>query len=507
MRQQLKRLGSDTAIYGISTIIGRALNFLLLPFYTNVLLPGEYGIVSYVFSIIAFVNVFYSYGMESAYFKYSSTLEIGTKKQNFSTPFISLVVSSTAFSLLMVMQAGPIAGAMNIPASLTAVIYCAAGVLAFDAMSIVPFAALRMEHQPRVFAAIKTANILITVGMNILLLAVMRMGVIGIFISNLLASGCTILMLLPTIRRLLTPAIEGSLMKALLRFGLPFVPAGLATMAVQVIDRPILRALTDDATVGIYQANYRLGIFMMLIVQMYDFAWRPFYFSTAKEPNAKQVFARVLTYLVLFMSGMFLLVSFFVGDIVKISFFGHHLIHPSYWVGLNLVPVVMAGYMFLGVSNNLSAGIYIEKKTRYMAPIAFVGALVNIGANYLLIPPMGMLGAAWATLLAYFAMAAVLYVVVRNIYPITYEAGRLWKIVVATAVVFGIYTYLPLDAAGLLVNVSVKTGLLALFAGMMYVMKFFEARELVVLKNMLFRSKESGGGAEEVPGPIDGTGI
>ena len=507
MRQQLKRLGSDTAIYGISTIIGRALNFLLLPFYTNILLPGEYGIVSYVFSIIAFVNVLYSYGMESAYFKYSSTLEIGTKEQNFSTPFMALVVSSAVFTLFIVMEAGSIAAAMSISTELHAVIYYAAGVLAFDAMAIVPFAALRMERRPRVFARIKFLNILITVVMNILLLVVVRMGVMGIFISNLVASLSTILMLLPTIRRNFTIRLDGSLMKALLRFGLPFVPAGLATMAVQVIDRPILRSLTDDATVGIYQANYRLGIFMMLIVQMYDFAWRPFYFSTAKDPNARKIFARVLTYLVLFMCGVFLLVSLFVGDIVKIEFFGHHLIHPSYWVGLDLVPVVLAGYLFLGISNNMSAGIYIEKKTTYMPPIAFVGAVVNVGANYLLIPTMGMLGAAWATLFAYVAMAAVLYVAVQNIYPITYEVGRLWKIAVAAIVVFGIYKYFPLDGATTLTSISVKIGLMALFAGMMYAMKFFEGRELVMMKSFIGRSKETGGIEEESRPPIGGSGI
>src|SRR6185436_306807 len=114
MRAQLKRLGSDTAIYGISTILGRALNFLLLPFYTNVLLPGDYGIVSYLFSIIAFVNVLYVYGMESSYFKYSSTLEIGTKKQNFSTPFVALLVSSLGFSAIIALASGQIASALNI---------------------------------------------------------------------------------------------------------------------------------------------------------------------------------------------------------------------------------------------------------------------------------------------------------------------------------------------------------------------------------------------------------
>lgn len=369
--------------------------------------------------------------------------------------------------------------------------------LALDAMAIVPFAALRMEHKPRVFAAIKFFNILITVGLNIVLLVVFRMGVKGIFISNLAASACTMLMLLPTMRHKFTPDVSPALLRALLRFGLPFIPAGLATMAVQVIDRPILRALTDDVTVGIYQANYRLGIFMMLVVQMYDFAWRPFYFSNAREPNAKQLFARVLTYLFFSMSGIFLVVSFFINDFVKINFFGHHLIHPNYWGGLGLVPVVLAGYMFLGISNNMSAGIYIEKKTSYMPPITFVGAGVNVLANFLLIPSMGMLGAAWATFLAYGSMAIVLYFVVQRVYPIEYEFARLFKIAIAAGIPFLLYEIVPIEGLGWWLTFFFRLGLLATFALLMYVMKFFEKRELETLRKMFSRTER---GADDDPG-------
>ena len=292
MLNTIKRLGTETAIYGISTILGRFLNFLLVPFYTNILPPGDYGIVAYVYSIIAFVNVVYSYGMESAYFKYSSTLEIGSRRENFSTPFLSLLGTSAAFSAAIVVLASPIAGALSLPVRFGPVVFYSAAILALDALAIIPFASLRMEHKAKTFATIKFLNIVINVGMNLVLLIVFRMGVIGVFISGLAASAVTVLMLLPVIFRHLTWSFHSSLWKALLRFGLPYIPSGLSAMAMQVIDRPILRALTDDATVGIYQANYRLGIFMMLVVSMYDYAWRPFFFATAKEPNAKQIFAR-----------------------------------------------------------------------------------------------------------------------------------------------------------------------------------------------------------------------
>jgi O-antigen/teichoic acid export membrane protein len=496
MFHHLKRLGTETAIYGISTILGRFLNFLLVPFYTNVLAPGDYGIVAYVYSLIAFVNVLYSYGLESAYFKYSSTLEIGTEKQNFSTPFISLFGSSILFSIILGILASPIARMIDVPAQYGSILFYTVGILAFDAIAIIPFAALRMKHKAKLFATIKFLNIAINVGLNLVLLIVFKMGVVGVFISGLAASALTVVMVLPTILRSLTGDFNLPLWKALLKFGLPYIPSGLAAMAIQVIDRPILRALTDDATVGIYQANYRLGIFMMLVVSMYDYAWRPFYFSTAKESNAKEIFARVLTYLVLSMSVIFLALTFFIGDIAKISIFGRHIIGPGYWGGLNIVPVVLLGYLFLGISTNLSAGIYIEKKTKYAPLVTGVGAVVNVVANLLLIPPFGMLGAAWATFLAYFIMALAMYVVVQRIYPVRYEIVRLWKIAFALAAVVMLFYFVPvgtLIGSGEL-TVAWKIALILLFLILMFAMKFFKAGEISAIKKLWNRREEKGSG-------------
>jgi len=492
MFQQIKRLGSETAIYGISTILGRFLNFLLVPFYTNVLAPGDYGIVAYVYSLIAFVTVIYSYGMESSYFKYSSTLEIGTTKQNFSTPFVSLFGTSIIFSIILAFLASPISRMINVPVDYESIVLYTIGILAFDAIAIIPFAALRMEHKAKLFATIKFLNIVVNVGMNLVLLLVFRMGVIGVFISGLTASILTVLILLPTIFRYLTKEFSLPLWKALMKFGLPYIPSGLAAMAIQVIDRPILRALTDDATVGIYQANYRLGIFMMLIVSMYDYAWRPFYFSTAKETNAKEIFARVLTYLVLFMSAIFLVLTFFIGDIAKISIFGRHIIGSSYWGGLNIVPIVLLGYVFLGISTNLSAGIYIEKKTKYSPLVTGVGAVVNVAANLLLIPPLGMLGAAWATFIAYFIMAVTMYFVVQRIYPVNYEFSRLLKATGSAAVVIMLYYLIPVDAFtnSMTIVFLWKIFLIVLFLLLMYVMKFFKAGEISIIKRLWKRREE-----------------
>jgi O-antigen/teichoic acid export membrane protein len=481
MFAQIRRLGTDTAIYGISTVIGRFLSFLLVPFYTNVLRPGENGMAANVYSIIAFLNVVWVYGMESAYFKYSSTGEIGTPRQNFSTPFISLCATSLVLSGIMAAFSPTFSTWMEIPAGRGVIVLYAAGILLLDTLAVVPFASLRMERKPMFFASLKVLNIAVNVGCNLLLLLVFHAGVEGIFLSGLIASGVTLVALVPTIARRFTRDFSLPLYRALVKFGLPYVPAGLAAIVIQVIDRPIMLLLTNLAVVGVYQVNYRLGIFMMLIVSMYDFAWRPFFLSHASEPGAKDLFARALTYCVAGMTGVFLAVSMFIGDVIRIRMFGRYIIHPDYWGGLSIVPVVLLAYMFLGIYNNLVAGVYIEKKTQRLPAITLAGALVNIAANFLLIPIMGMMGGAVATLLAYAAMALVLYLDVRKFYPVRYE----WRRIAHIAAVAGVtYLFFCLVDAGPY-HIAWKFLLLLFFCITLYVTRFFVPEEMVALRRLI----------------------
>ncbi len=435
MIDKLKSLGADTAVYGVSTIVGRFLNFLLVPFYTNVLATSQYGVVATVYSYIAFMNIIYMYGMESAFFKYASTKEIGNDREIFSTPFMSVVTTSILFSALIFFNSVRLAGPLEVPVAYADTIRYSALMLLLDSLAVIPFAALRLERKVKTFATIKVTNIIVNVTANVILLLKYHMGVEGIFISGVIASSVTLLLLLPTILRKLGFSFRKDLYKALLRFGLPYIPAGLGAMMVQVIDRPILLALTNESTVGIYQANYRLGIFMMLIVSMYDYAWRPFFLTHASEPNAKQMYSRILTYFVLFSSVVVLLVSLYIDDIVRIHVFHRFVINPAYWSGLGIVPIILLGYLFNGMYVNFMAGIYIEKKTSHLPYITGIGAFINVAINLLLIPRFGMFGAAWATFFAYAGMATAIYFVSQRFYPVRYELGRLTKLGIALGIV------------------------------------------------------------------------
>lgn len=479
MREQIARLGADTAVYGLSTILGRFLTFLLTPVYANLLVPADLGVVATLYAYIAFLNVVYGYGMESAYFRFAAERETWSAREVFTVPFLSVTGTGLLFSLLLAAGAGPLGALTALPED---IISLAAGVLALDAAAIIPFAALRAERRAKLFAAVRLAGIVLNVALNLLFLVVWDGGIRGILLSNLLSSGAVLLLLLPVILRRLGGAWRKDLHAALLRFGLPLVPAGIATMMIQVIDRPILEALTDRAAVGIYQANYRLGIFMMLVVSTFDFAWRPFSLAHGRDPGAPRLFARILTYFLLVGTGIFLALSFFLEDIVRIPLIaGRSILPEPYWSGLPVIPVVLLAYLCLGFSNNIVAGIYIEKRTAMLPPVTFLGAALNVGANFLLIPVWGIMGAAVATLVSYAGMAAVLAVLVRKVYPVEYETARLLKILGAGALLYGAFLFVR-DLPGALVW---KGGLLAGFAGLMGLLRFFDATELKALGGMV----------------------
>jgi len=431
MLRDIKTLGRETLIYGLSTVVARLLNFLLLPFYTHYLTTSEYGVVAAVFAYVAFFNILYQYGMDQAYMRFAS--EPGrSREETFSTAMWSLAATSLLFSALLYLLADPLAALGGIPGWGGLVRY-SAGILAFDALTVVPFADLRLQHRAWLFASLKTVNIVLNLLLNVFFLARMGLGVRGVFLASLATSAATLLLLAPAMARKLRPVFPKSLYRELLRFGWPLVPAGLGSMAVQVIDRPILLRLADESTVGIYQANYRLGIFMMLVVNMFDQAWRPFFLQKARDADSGPVFGRVLTYYLIGGFWIVLVLSLFIPDIVRLPIRGRPIIHPAYWAGLGIVPVVLAGYLFNGAYVNFMASVTLSKRTDVLPWVTLLGAAVKILGTFALVPYWRMMGAAWATLLAYASMAAALYAIGQRVYPIPYERGRLAHAALAAA--------------------------------------------------------------------------
>jgi O-antigen/teichoic acid export membrane protein len=439
---KLKELSKDTAVYGISTILGRFLNFLLVPFYTHVFLPEEYGIVSNVYAVVALLNILFLYGLDSAFMKYAANKEDAPEKEIFSTPFLSVLVSSFLFSILIIILQEPILSFLGVPGEFSFLIYFVSSILFIDALSAIPFIKLRLERKAKKFALFKFLNIAVNVLLNLVLVLILGFGVEAVFIGNLAASLFSFFLLFPDIRKYFIPEFNTELYKKLLKFGLPYLPAGFASIIIQVIDRPILEHLTDLHTVGIYQANHKLGILMMLFVNMFQFAWQPFFLQNAKEERAKEIFSRVLTYFTMTGSIILVMLSLFISDIVQLNIFGRTIIGPAYWGGLFIVPVVLLGYLFNGIYFVFTAGIFIKEKTIYIPFITAAAAIVNIALNLILIPYIGMMGSAIAALFSYIIMAVSLFFVTQHFYKINYELGKIARIFLSITVTTALYFWL-----------------------------------------------------------------
>ncbi|MBK7447063.1 MAG: oligosaccharide flippase family protein [Ignavibacteria bacterium] len=479
MFDKIKNLSKDTLIYGTNTIIGRFLGFFLVPFYTNKFLPEEYGIITIIYSYIAILNVFFSIGLESGYMKFASTREVGTEKQNFSTPYIIVLFNSFLLSCLIFFFSSELTSVFQIDSSYGYLIKYSAVILFFDTIVLIPFALLRLNNKAKSFAGIKITNIVLNVLLNIILISFFNFGIEAVFISNLIASIVTFILLLPLLKKNFSFSINKDLLKELLKFSLPWIPAGIAANLVQIIDRPILKYLTDDKIVGIYTANYKLGIFMMLVVSMFEFAWRPFFLNNAKEPDAKKIFSKVLTIFVLFCSVVFLIISFFIEDIVKINLpFNYNLIGKAYWEGLEIVPVILFAYILYGIYINFMAGIYIEKKTKYLPLITGAGAVANIISNFILIPEYSYMGAAISTLISYAVMMTGIFLVSQKYYKINYEYKKVGLIFLSLLTVSGLYFYLENNFQ---IYWLYKFGFLFLFIIIILVFKVVNLKSLKIL--------------------------
>lgn len=427
--------------------------------------------------------------MEAAYFRFAADKDAVHDKTIFSTPFLSLVTTSVVFSLIIIVLRSWLGALVNPyhtihPETMDTVVELSTVILFFDTLCILPFASLRLQHKPIHFSVLRFINIFLQVVLNVLFVVGLRYGIMGIFLGNALASVITFLCITPVIAKLFAFSFSKKTLYEFLSFGLPYVPSALSTIVLQVIDRPIMQHLTDDAHVGIYSANYRLGTIMMIFVSMFEYAWRPFFLQYASQPDAKRVFSRVLTYFTLIGAAIFLLVSFFVGDIAGIAIFGKHtIIDARYWSGLSIVPIVLAAYIFNGFYTNMIVGIYIEKRTKLLPLITGAAALSNIVGNFILIPLMGIAGAAWATFISYALMAYLIYRVTQGFYPMNYEWNRILKIGMVMIAAFALSLVAQSFAAGVLL-IACKIVLLVLVGAAFFALKFFSKGEIATLKTM-----------------------
>jgi len=458
MLRELRGLARETAVYGLSTVLGRMLSFLLTPLYSHLLEPSDNGAMQALYAYIAFLTVIYGLGLDTAY------LRLGRRdgkadESAFASAYLTVAGAAIAASALMSLAAAPLARAVGLPTEMAILIRYGAWILAADAAMLIPYAELRGSHRAGAYAGIKLIGITMNLVLAYVFVRVMHLGLRGVFLANLVASLSSLAMLSPVIlARLGRP--DRARLKEMLSFGVPLVVAGMGSMVVQVADRPILAKAAGLAAAGIYGTCYKLGIGMMLLVGMFDQAWKPFILERADRPDAGALIARVLTYFAALSSGALLAIVFFIGPLVQAPLFGGQpLIHPSFWSGLSVVPIVTLAYLFNGLYFIMLAPLMLDKRTGAVSAATWAGAAVNILLNWLLIPRLGMMGAAWATLAAYAAMAAVVWTLGRASRPVPYEWRRLAILAGWTAALWWPASSVGLPARGVLL-VAYPAGLL-----------------------------------------------
>ena len=430
-----KQLAGQTAIYGLSSIVGRLLNVLLVPLYTRVFEVGEYGVVTQVYSYVALFNILFTYGLGTAFFRFFQS-EKGNEKV-YSTSLISIVISSVFLALLIIIFSDSIASLMLSGVSEGSYyIKIFAGILATDAIVAIPFAKLRQENKAKRFAFLRLVNIGIYIGLNLFFLVLCpillkndsyswirnfynpSVGIGYIFISNLLASGITMLMLSPEIFKI-SLKFDSKLWKQMIIYAFPLMIVGFSGMINETFDRVLIPFLIQNKSeamiqLGIYGACYKLSIIMTLFIQTFNYAAEPFFFNHSTKENPQRVYAQVMKYFVIICAFIFLGVMLYI-DIIK------HFIGPDYRSGLGVVPILLMANLCLGVYYNLSIWYKLTTKTKLGAWVAFFGAIVTLIFNFWLIPILGYMGAAWATLICYASMMILSYYAGQKHYPVNYD--------------------------------------------------------------------------------------
>ncbi|MFA6481782.1 MAG: oligosaccharide flippase family protein [Bacteroidales bacterium] len=445
---QVKKLAGQTMVYGLGSILPRVLNFLVLTsFYTGLFGKGPYGILSELYAWLALALVIIEFGMESGFFRFAKDHDAVRKAFSHATGLISVL--ALIWMGLVYANIGQISDLIHYKNNQNYIIWMA-WIVAIDSIALVPFAKIRQDGKARRFALLKMANVLINIALVIIFLVLFpwldrtvgklpgwlydpNLGVGYVFLANLMTSALMLLLLIPEFR-FFQWKFDRKFMGKLLAYSAPLVLVGLAGSINDSGDKIFVKLITGDlGQVGIYSSNYRIAVLMTLFIQMFRYAFEPFLFKVSKDKNAEETYALVMKYFVITGLCLFLITSLNI-DIFKVLL----LRKKEFWPGQTVVPIVLLGNFFLGIYYNLSVWYKVKDLTRYAAIMAGAGALITIVLNFTLVPVIGYMGAAWATLACYASMMVISYFWGRRMYPVPYETGLLLAWTALALVLYGI---------------------------------------------------------------------
>lgn len=492
MSNPLKKLAGQTVIYGLGTILPRFLNYLLTPILTRQFLPAEYGINSVLFSYISFLNVIFTYGMETTFFAFYSRFD--DKNRVYSTAVISLLSSSVFFSILLFSFSPLISDVLSKPNAYYPVSFISWSILiiAIDAMTVIPFAKMRAENKAMKFSLMKLLNVVLNFGLTVFFVQVCKsaydhhednflahfydpdIGIGYVFLATLIANFITLLLLSPELFSI-NFSLDTLLLKEMLTYTWPLIILGLAGMINETLDRIILSFLVPDESQGqidqgIYGACYKIAILMTIFIQAFRFAADPFFFGKSKEKDSKKTYAVVMKYFVIFCLLIFL------GTLMNLDWI-KYLVDKPYWEGLKVVPILLLANLCLGVVYNLAIWYKLSGQTKFGAIISVFGAVITLAVNIIFVPSYSYVACAWATLAAYGGMMILSYVLGQKNFPIKYN---LRAITVYAIIALGLYAVSSIysDMQNVYLKVFLNNLLILLFAWLIYKLEINNLKKL-----------------------------
>ena len=461
----LKSLAKETAIYGVSSIVGRFLNYLLVPVYT-IALPassGGYGVVTNIYAWVALILVLLTCGMETGFFRFANKGQDDPMRV-YSTTLLSVSIGSLVFVALGLLFLEPIAGWLEYgehPWYIGMMMI----VVAMDAIQSIPFAYLRYKKRPIKFAALKLLFIFLNIALNLFYYVILEGNDVGYaFLFNLVCTSVVMVCMIPELRGF-TYVLDKELLKRMLRYSLPLVILGVAGILNQVADKIIFPFVYPDeaeATIqlGIYGAASKIAMIMAMFTQAFRFAYEPFVFGKSKEKDSREMYAQAMKFFIIFTLLAFLAVMFYL-DILR------HVIGRDYWDGLRVVPIVMAAEIFMGIYFNLSFWYKLIDETRWGAYFSLTGCIILILMNIFLVPKYGYIACAWAGFTGYGVAMLLSYFVGQKKYPIQYDLKAIGMYVLLAAVLYVAAEYVSTD--NIYLRMAYRTVLLLLFIA--YVVK------------------------------------
>ncbi|WP_127124244.1 lipopolysaccharide biosynthesis protein [Chryseotalea sanaruensis] len=421
---KLKQLAGETILYGLGSMLPRVLNFLLVPLHTiNMFSKAEYGVITKLFAFVAVVNIVYMFGMETAFFRFATKAKADVKRI-FNLTQTTVIIISGTLSALFIVFAQSIATALGIPEHPEFIIWLTALML-IDALVAIPFARLRLEKKAFLFAAIKIANVILLIALNFYFLKIAydpSVGVGYVILANLIANALFVLLFIKVLIAW-RPAWDKQITPQLFSYAYPVMLTGVAGMINEMFSRTMLDwwlpkdfypGQSQEDAMGIFGACYKFAVFMNLGIQAFRYAAEPFFFSNASDKNSPALFAKINHFFIIVCCIVLVGISINL-DILK------YFIGSDFQTGLEIVPVLLLAYLFLGVYYNLSVWFKLTDKTHYGTIISFIGVVITVAGNYFLIPIAGFMGSSLAAFLCYFGMTVFCFVWGQRYYPIPYN--------------------------------------------------------------------------------------